>query len=41
LEHHIGYAYVMNQFDATEASADPRSIALIDALYNVLGVKAG
>lgn len=41
LEHRIGYAYVMNQFDAAEASADPRSVALIDALYDVLGVKAG
>ncbi|MCG5432988.1 beta-lactamase family protein [Mycobacterium sp. MYCO198283] len=38
LEHRIGYAYVMNQFDATKASADPRSVALIDEVYAALGV---
>ncbi|OBG63641.1 hypothetical protein A5703_18850 [Mycobacterium sp. E188] len=25
LEHRIGYAYVMNRFDATKANADPRN----------------
>jgi CubicO group peptidase (beta-lactamase class C family) len=37
LEHRIGYAYVMNQFDATKANADPRSLALIDEVYAALG----
>jgi CubicO group peptidase (beta-lactamase class C family) len=39
LEHRIGYAYVMNQFDATKASADPRSVALSDEIYSALDVK--
>lgn len=38
LEHRIGYAYVMNNFDATKANADPRSVALSDAVYSALGV---
>jgi CubicO group peptidase (beta-lactamase class C family) len=38
LEHRIGYAYVMNRFDATKANADPRSVALSDQLYAALGV---
>ncbi|MGV0835133.1 serine hydrolase domain-containing protein [Mycolicibacterium thermoresistibile] len=38
LEHRIGYAYVMNNFDATKAHADPRSVALSDAVYSALGV---
>jgi CubicO group peptidase (beta-lactamase class C family) len=38
LEHRIGYAYVMNQFDATKANADPRSVALSDGIYAALGV---
>ena len=38
LEHRIGYAYVMNRFDATKCNADPRSTALSDAVYRVLGV---
>jgi CubicO group peptidase (beta-lactamase class C family) len=38
LEHRIGYAYVMNRFDATKANADPRSIALSDAIYAALDV---
>jgi CubicO group peptidase (beta-lactamase class C family) len=37
-EHRIGYAYVMNQYDVTEANADPRSVALIDEIYAALGV---
>jgi CubicO group peptidase (beta-lactamase class C family) len=40
LEHRIGYAYVMNQFDATKASADPRSVALSNEVYAALGVSA-
>ena len=40
LEHRIGYAYVMNHFDATKANADPRSVALSDEIYDALGVKA-
>ncbi len=40
LEHRIGYAYVMNQFDATKANADPRSVALSDEIYSALGVAA-
>ena len=39
LENRIGYAYVMNRFDATKANADPRSVALSDEIYAVLGVK--
>jgi CubicO group peptidase (beta-lactamase class C family) len=38
LEHRIGYAYVMNRFDATKANADPRSVALSDQVYAALGV---
>jgi CubicO group peptidase (beta-lactamase class C family) len=38
LEHGIGYAYVANRFDATKANADPRSLALSDEVYRVLGV---
>jgi CubicO group peptidase (beta-lactamase class C family) len=41
LEHRIGYAYVMNRFDATKANADPRSVALSDEIYAALGVKKG
>ncbi|MEZ0364345.1 serine hydrolase domain-containing protein [Mycobacterium sp. pUA109] len=38
LEHRIGYAYVMNRFDATKANADPRSVALSSEVYAALGV---
>ena len=38
LEHGIGYAYVMNYFDATKCNADPRSTALSDEVYRALGV---
>jgi CubicO group peptidase (beta-lactamase class C family) len=38
LEHRIGYAYVMNYYDVTQANADPRSVALIDEVYAALGV---
>jgi CubicO group peptidase (beta-lactamase class C family) len=38
LEHRIGYAYVMNYFDATKCNADPRSTALSNEVYRVLGV---
>jgi CubicO group peptidase (beta-lactamase class C family) len=38
LEHRIGYAYVMNRFDATKANADPRSLALSNEVYAALGV---
>ena len=38
LEHRIGYAYVMNRFDATKANADPRSVALSDEIYAALDV---
>ncbi|MCV7175309.1 serine hydrolase domain-containing protein [Mycolicibacterium sphagni] len=38
LEHRIGYAYVMNYFDATKCNADPRSTALSDAVYRAVGV---
>ncbi len=38
LEHRIGYAYVMNRFDATKASADPRSVALSNEIYAALDV---
>ncbi|AQT79418.1 esterase [Mycolicibacterium litorale] len=37
LEHRIGYAYVMNYFDATKCNADPRSTALSNEVYRVLG----
>jgi CubicO group peptidase (beta-lactamase class C family) len=40
LEHRIGYAYVMNKFDATKANADPRSVALSDQVYAALDVTA-
>lgn len=40
IEHRIGYAYVMNRFDATQANADPRSVALSDEIYAALGVTA-
>jgi CubicO group peptidase (beta-lactamase class C family) len=40
LEHQIGYAYVMNSFDATKAHADPRSVALMREMYAALGVTA-
>lgn len=39
LEHRIGYAYVMNRFDATKCNADPRSVALSDQVYAALGVR--
>ena len=38
LEHRIGYSYVMNNFDATKANADPRSVVLSDEVYSALGV---
>jgi CubicO group peptidase (beta-lactamase class C family) len=38
LEKRIGYAYVMNRYDATQANADPRSVALSDQVYAALGV---
>ena len=38
LENRIGYAYVMNHFDATKCNADPRSTGLSDEVYRVLGV---
>ncbi|GBG37510.1 serine hydrolase domain-containing protein [Mycobacterium montefiorense] len=38
LEHRIGYAYVANRFDATKSNADPRSLALSNEVYAVLGV---
>ena len=38
IEHRIGYAYVMNYFDATKCNADPRSVALSDEVYSALGV---
>ena len=41
LEHRIGYAYVMNRYDATKANADPRSVALSNEIYAALGVKKG
>lgn len=40
LEHRIGYAYVMNHFDATQCHADPRSVVLSDEVYAALGVTA-
>jgi CubicO group peptidase (beta-lactamase class C family) len=41
LEHQIGYAYVMNHYDATKANADPRSVALSNEVYAALGVIPG
>lgn len=41
LEHRIGYSYVMNRFDATQANADPRSVALSSEIYAALGVAVG
>jgi CubicO group peptidase (beta-lactamase class C family) len=41
LEHRIGYAYVMNRYDATKANADPRSVALSNEIYAALGVTQG
>jgi CubicO group peptidase (beta-lactamase class C family) len=38
LENRIGYAYVMNYFDATKCNADPRSVALSNEVYSALGV---
>jgi CubicO group peptidase (beta-lactamase class C family) len=38
LEHRIGYAYVMNRFDATKCNADPRSVAISDEVYSAMGV---
>lgn len=38
LEHRIGYAYVMNHFDATKCNADPRTLALSNEIYAALGV---
>ncbi|KAA1249296.1 beta-lactamase family protein [Mycobacterium simiae] len=38
LEYRIGYAYVMNRFDASKANADPRSVALSNEVYAALGV---
>jgi len=38
LENRIGYAYVMNYFDATKCNADPRSTALSDEVYRALGL---
>jgi CubicO group peptidase (beta-lactamase class C family) len=38
LENRIGYAYVMNCFDATKCNADPRSTALSDEVYRAIGV---
>jgi CubicO group peptidase (beta-lactamase class C family) len=38
LEHQIGYAYVMNYFDASKCNADPRTVALSDEVYAALGV---
>ena len=38
LEHRIGYAYVMNNFDAAKCNADPRSVALSNEIYAALDV---
>jgi CubicO group peptidase (beta-lactamase class C family) len=38
LENRIGYAYVMNYFDATKCNADPRSTALSDEVYRAIRV---
>ena len=40
MEHRIGYAYVMNNFDATKCNADPRSVALSNEIYAALDVAA-
>jgi CubicO group peptidase (beta-lactamase class C family) len=40
LEHRIGYAYVMNKFDATKCNADPRSVALSNEIYAALDITA-
>lgn len=40
LEHRIGYAYVMNRYDMTQANADPRSVALSNEIYAALGVSS-
>jgi CubicO group peptidase (beta-lactamase class C family) len=40
LEHRIGFGYVSNRFDASKANADPRSVALSNEVYAVLGVRA-
>jgi CubicO group peptidase (beta-lactamase class C family) len=40
LENRIGYAYVMNNFDARACHADPRSVALSDQIYAALNVSA-
>ncbi|MFZ3345893.1 hypothetical protein, partial [Mycobacterium sp.] len=32
-------AYVMNHFDPTKANADPRSVALSNEIYSVLGLE--
>jgi len=34
----LGYAYVMNRFDASKCNADPRTTALSDAVYAALEV---
>ncbi|MGY4649833.1 serine hydrolase domain-containing protein [Mycobacterium sp. URHB0021] len=41
LEHRIGYAYVMNNFDASKCHADPRSVTISDEVYSALGVIHG
>ena len=41
LEHRIGYAYVMNRFDATKCNADPRTVALSNEVYAAVGVTCG
>jgi CubicO group peptidase (beta-lactamase class C family) len=41
LEHRIGYAYVMNYFDASKCHADPRSVTISDEVYSALGVIHG
>jgi CubicO group peptidase (beta-lactamase class C family) len=41
VEHRIGYAYVMNRYNATKANADPRSVALSNEVYAALGVTKG
>jgi CubicO group peptidase (beta-lactamase class C family) len=41
LEHRVGYAYVMNRYDATKANADPRSVALSNEVYAAIGATAG
>jgi CubicO group peptidase (beta-lactamase class C family) len=40
LEHRIGYAYVMNRFDAAKCNADPRSVALSNEIYAALDITA-